>query len=326
MGCWGDEDDGLPSYFLFNNIDPCNLGDTDGDIDILSALWDNGQIQGYSFLKDVPLTKGTSMTPADNAVTMPPWTPGNLDNALLVTNTPADVWNMNWEVRQRTDGLLFRDSGDSDGWDIPNGNFAPPVIAEVFSGLPDGFGEVSGAAAHMNLFRGYGLDSASKSLVIRTPFSRTVTLDLSQVLPTVASVIVSGAGTTRPRLNWVTDDSMDADMAVFETLIELDTCCGPAQNRSIRWYLMTPHVGDGAFTMPELPADFANGLAEAYFVVPWRVQFHDASWLQYRDIVTAPGFDPVQMARREAVVPILPQPTEVDFRYRRSAWEYDVND
>jgi len=318
IGCNGSGDEGLPSYLLMNDISNCSLGQTPGDIDVLSWLYDNGQVQGYSFLKDVPLSTGTSMTPANNAVTMPPWTPGNLDNAYLVINTPHDVEYMEYGISHLTDGLNFAGDGDDDGWNVVGGDFAPPVLSMVFRGLPDGFGETSDFGAWMEL-PDHNYFYPEKGVYQGSPFARTVTLDLSDVLPSVAALVLSGVGTSRPIVNWVTDADMDADIGVFYSQFYLGFGW-------VNWFVMTPHVNDGSFVMPVLPAEIAEGLSEAYPSNSYGsdASFYDASWLEYRDFVGAPGFDPTMM--RGEAIPYLPPtlwPTETEYRFRGSAGYYD---
>ena len=298
--CDGDSDEGLADVLSFD-VNNCSLGQTDTDVDVLSYIHGpNGGLDnviGYAFAKDVPLNKGALMNTAFTDITMPAWTPGDLDNALLVTNLPTGVGYVEGRLEHMVDGVRFRD----DYFGMGGGN--PLVLSRVFRGLPDGFGESTRVEVMF-----YGPDSVDGSWRSRHvgqlgAFDRTTTVDLSDAQPNLAGVVVSDLDSMRPTLSWISDGPVAGNLGITQVLLVLDNwdTCDQPDDDSVSWFLVSPDVSTGIYTVPELPANALDFVTDDIVgVYPWRAALMDVSWMSYQDIATTPGFAPQEILDEES--------------------------
>jgi hypothetical protein len=330
FACQGEETGPFPEYWVTDNVRPCNLtGQDDDDIDLLVYLYDEGpSAVGYSYLKDIPLVRGELGNVAETPVTMPAWTAGDVDNAFIVSNVPANADYVDSRLRQQVGGLNHS---------VESLSPAPgtPVASTTFWGLPEGFGEQSEGSAYIELREAGSLPRGGidyerwKNIGHRYDFVRTFFLDLSEVLPTIAALVVSESDTVRPTIQWILDDSNATDVgrfAILGTRFWSGDGSYVGNDDSVDWFVVTPDVAAGSFRFPELPENIAALLEPYTFqVVPFLATINDAEWLvEWNQVLAAPGFNPVRWTERRGVIDWLPQPAAgSERRFRRSAWYRD---
>lgn len=320
LGCAGLG--GAPTgYFLFNDVAPCAPGADDSALDVIAWVQGDGGgidgVTGYAFAKGVPFTKGTSVTPADNVVALGPWIPGNLDNAGLVKNLPPSSDYACWSGYSLVDGFGQAGWGDCSGWGLG----APPaVLTRGYRGLPEGYGERSifRASSWGPLGNGYYMGFEIQE---ETAFARTTTSDFSDRLPGVPGVVVSGVGSEQPTVTWITEDVAQGDLAVIEIRL-VPYYYGYPDYSSVHWFLVTPNVADGSFTLPVLPPELQEIFQDPYLVPRGNFAcINDLGSAGYRDLVAHPGFDPADACW--SPLDFMGPSTGADRRVRTAGWGYD---
>jgi len=325
ISCWGAGFGGTaPGYFNFVGIPPC-LG-ADGNIDVLAYTHGSGggvdDVNGYAFAKGVPITTGTSMTPADNAVTLGPWIPGNLDNAAFVTNPPADAEELCFNGGSGVGDAYFGGFGNCNYWGSAP---PPPLVSTVFRGLPEGFGETSNLWA--DAWRYLGGDYYGGHLLAQMgAFARTITGDFSDHVAGLDWVVASDVTSGRPTVHWISNGAQGDVIGIWTPLVPY--YYDYPYEYALWWYVITPNVADGSFRLPELPAGLEEIFSDPYYVaIPGEATYFDLGPYSYRELAGTPGFDPWFVVDGYPVQYLLPSPPPgADLRLRGAYWYYDYDD